>query len=185
MIAIRLGGYEIRGLSAVELQNLVAHVGNVVVIDDGSVDDTARVLRDLEQRYSFLRVARHRSQRGIADALRTGYLHARGRVLVFYPAAFSAVCTDQLNLYDEVLDRFGPGSSIDLPGYIEKISQAEFEVWIDTLGASIPRPRPGRKFGDLPDPSFARLDSMFVKTFYISVRPEALAPRESQGEEAE
>lgn len=58
----------------------------VVVIDDGSVDDTARVLRDLEPRFSFLRVARHRSQRGIADALRTGYLHARGRVLVFYPA---------------------------------------------------------------------------------------------------
>jgi len=58
----------------------------VVVIDDGSVDETARVLRDLEQGYGFLRVARHRSQRGIADALRTGYLHARGRVLVFYPA---------------------------------------------------------------------------------------------------
>jgi glycosyltransferase involved in cell wall biosynthesis len=58
----------------------------VVVIDDGSVDDTARVLRDLETRYSFLRVARHRSQRGIADALRTGYLQSRGRVLVFYPA---------------------------------------------------------------------------------------------------
>jgi glycosyltransferase involved in cell wall biosynthesis len=58
----------------------------VVVIDDGSVDDSARVLRDLAQQYAFLRVARHRSQRGIADALRTGYLHARGRVLVFYPA---------------------------------------------------------------------------------------------------
>lgn len=58
----------------------------VVVIDDGSIDETARVLRDLEQQYAFLRVARHRSQRGIADALRTGYLHARGRVLVFYPA---------------------------------------------------------------------------------------------------
>ncbi|HEX4805360.1 MAG TPA: redoxin domain-containing protein [Conexibacter sp.] len=27
-------------------------------------------------------------------------------VLVFYPFAFSAVCTDQLNLYEEVLDRF-------------------------------------------------------------------------------
>jgi glycosyltransferase involved in cell wall biosynthesis len=58
----------------------------VVVIDDGSVDATVDVLRDLEKRYSFLRVARHRSQRGIADALRTGYLHARGRILVFYPA---------------------------------------------------------------------------------------------------
>jgi glycosyltransferase involved in cell wall biosynthesis len=58
----------------------------VIVIDDGSVDETPRVLRDLEQQYSFLRVARHRSQRGIADALRTGYLQAHGDVLVFYPA---------------------------------------------------------------------------------------------------
>jgi glycosyltransferase involved in cell wall biosynthesis len=58
----------------------------VVVVDDGSVDETSRVLRDLMARYSFLRVARHRSQRGIAEALRTGYLQSRGRVLVFYPA---------------------------------------------------------------------------------------------------
>ena len=58
----------------------------VVVIDDGSIDDTPRVLRELAGRYAFLRVARHRSQRGIADALRTGYLNGRGRVLVFYPA---------------------------------------------------------------------------------------------------
>jgi hypothetical protein len=82
----------------------------------------------------------------------------------------------------ELLRRFGPGSTVDLQGYVEKISQAEFEVWIDTLGASIPRPPPGRKFGDLPDPAFARLDSMFVKTFYISVRPEALGVPENQGE---
>jgi glycosyltransferase involved in cell wall biosynthesis len=58
----------------------------VVVIDDGSTDATAKVLDDLEKKYSFLRVARHRNQRGIADALRTGFLHARGRILVFYPA---------------------------------------------------------------------------------------------------
>ena len=58
----------------------------VVVIDDGCVDDTWAVLQQLEQQYSFLRVARHRAQRGIADALRTGYLDARGDVLVFYPA---------------------------------------------------------------------------------------------------
>ena len=58
----------------------------VVVVDDGSEDDTWAVLKSLEARYPFLRLARHRSQRGIADALRTGYLTARGRVLVFYPA---------------------------------------------------------------------------------------------------
>jgi glycosyltransferase involved in cell wall biosynthesis len=58
----------------------------VVAIDDGSTDSTWQVLEQLARRYPFLKLARHRSRRGIADALRTGYLHASGRVLVFYPA---------------------------------------------------------------------------------------------------
>src|SRR5688572_30449338 len=58
----------------------------VIVIDDGSEDDTWDVLQRLATQYDFLRVARHRVRRGIADALRTGYLRARGEVLVFYPA---------------------------------------------------------------------------------------------------
>jgi glycosyltransferase involved in cell wall biosynthesis len=58
----------------------------VVVVDDGSGDATWAVLQTLAAKYAFLRLARHRVQRGIADALRTGSLRARGRVLVFYPA---------------------------------------------------------------------------------------------------
>jgi glycosyltransferase involved in cell wall biosynthesis len=58
----------------------------VVVVDYGSEDATWTVLQALAERYPFLRLARHRTRRGIADALRTGYLHAHGRVLVFYPA---------------------------------------------------------------------------------------------------
>ncbi len=58
----------------------------VVVIDDGSSDKTWEVLTGLQKRYAFLKLARHRMGRGIADALRTGYLASRGRVLVFYPA---------------------------------------------------------------------------------------------------
>ena len=58
----------------------------VIVVDDGSRDATPRVLEELQRRYPFLRSVRHRAQRGIADALRTGYLAARGDILVFYPA---------------------------------------------------------------------------------------------------
>lgn len=58
----------------------------VIVIDDGSTDDTSPVLARLTTQYPFLRTVRHRSQRGIADALRSGYLAARSDVLVFYPA---------------------------------------------------------------------------------------------------
>jgi glycosyltransferase involved in cell wall biosynthesis len=63
-----------------------AHRYEVIVVDDGSEDRTWSVLQELATRYSFLRPIRHRSRRGIADALRTGYLSSRGRVLVFYPA---------------------------------------------------------------------------------------------------
>ena len=41
----------------------------VVVVDDGSRDGTPDVLRDLAERYPFLRVVTHRVQRGIADAV--------------------------------------------------------------------------------------------------------------------
>jgi len=58
----------------------------VVVIDDGSEDNSWTVLEALKEKHSFLRTVHHRNRRGIADALRTGYLHARGDVLVFYPA---------------------------------------------------------------------------------------------------
>lgn len=58
----------------------------VIVIDDGSVDHTWQVLQELRARYTFLRAVRHRTRRGIADALRTGYLRSHGAVLVFYPA---------------------------------------------------------------------------------------------------
>jgi hypothetical protein len=58
----------------------------VIVIDDGSTDDTWAVLQQLQTRFAFLHTVRHRARRGIADALRTGYLRSRGNVLVFYPA---------------------------------------------------------------------------------------------------
>jgi glycosyltransferase involved in cell wall biosynthesis len=58
----------------------------VIVIDDGSRDDSAEILARLSREHPWLRYVRHRAQRGIADALRTGYLHARGDILVFYPA---------------------------------------------------------------------------------------------------
>ena len=58
----------------------------VIVVDDGSHDATPGVLAALVKTHPFLRTVRHRAQRGIADALRSGFLAARGDILVFYPA---------------------------------------------------------------------------------------------------
>ena len=64
----------------------VPYVCELVVVDDGSIDKTGQVLEVLANQHEFLRVATHRSQRGIADALKTAGDIARGRVFVFYPA---------------------------------------------------------------------------------------------------
>lgn len=45
-------------------------------------------------------------QRGDGERFTAADLEGETTVLVFYPFAFSPVCTDQLNLYDEVRDDF-------------------------------------------------------------------------------
>lgn len=76
----------------------------VVVIDDGSDDDSWAVLQRLAGEYSFLRIVRHRVRRGIADALRTGYLNSSGKVLVFYPADLQFMPEDIPRLVAPILD---------------------------------------------------------------------------------
>ena len=76
----------------------------VVVVDDGSVDDSWTVLQQLAREYPFLRIVRHRSKRGIADALRTGYLNSAGKVLVFYPADLQFLPEDIPRLVAPILD---------------------------------------------------------------------------------
>jgi peroxiredoxin (alkyl hydroperoxide reductase subunit C) len=56
-------------------------------------------------------------------------------VLVFYPFAFSPVCTDQLNLYEEMLDEFSArGATLYGVSCDAHFSQTAFR---QTLGVSI------------------------------------------------
>lgn len=66
----------------------------VVVVNDGSRDETAAVLERLRGDYRFLQVVTHRRQRGIADALRDAAEAANGEILVFYPADLQYLPSD-------------------------------------------------------------------------------------------
>jgi glycosyltransferase involved in cell wall biosynthesis len=55
----------------------------VIVVDDGSTDGTARVLDELARKAGRVRVVRHESNRGYGAALRTGFASAT-KELVFY-----------------------------------------------------------------------------------------------------
>ncbi len=87
----------------------------VIVIDDGSRDDSWALLQELSEQYPFVRPVRHRAQRGIAEALRTGYLNARGEILVFYPADLQFKPEDIPRLVAPIMD----GQSDMVTGYKE------------------------------------------------------------------
>jgi len=94
----------------------------VVVVDDGSTDGSWALLQELRSRYAFLRPVRHRAQRGIAEALRTGYLQSHGRVLVFYPADLQFKPEDIPRLVNPIL----AGESDMVTGYKQGVYEKAF-----------------------------------------------------------
>lgn len=76
----------------------------LVIINDGSHDGTPRVLEELAAKHPFVRVVTHRTQRGIADALKSGADLARGRVLVYYPADLQYLPSDIPTLVGPILE---------------------------------------------------------------------------------
>ena len=68
---------------------LVAQAGpstEIVLIDDGSTDNSATVIADFCRRYDCIRLIRHDVNRGPFAAVRTGIAAARGELLLFAAA---------------------------------------------------------------------------------------------------
>ena len=82
----------------------LSYACELVIVDDGSHDGSARVLAELAAKHPFVRVVTHRAQRGIADALKSGADAARGRVLVFYPADLQYLPADIPGLVAPILE---------------------------------------------------------------------------------
>ncbi len=90
----------------------------VIVVDDGSTDQTPQVLAELSDQFPSLRVVRHPINRGYGAALRSGFQTA-SRDLIFY--------TDGDNQYDvtelkDLMARLGDGVDV-VNGY--KIRRAD------------------------------------------------------------
>ena len=60
--------------------------GELVFVDDGSIDGTGAIADGLCTENSFLRVIHHRRNRGLTAALRTGFRAVRGEFVLFLPA---------------------------------------------------------------------------------------------------
>jgi len=84
-------------------------------------------------------------------------LLGRTSVLVFYPFAFSPVCTDQLQVYEEALDDFAAQGvtlyaiSTD-PVWAQKAFKEALGITIEQLSDFEPKGATARKFGAYVEP---------------------------------
>lgn len=116
------------GLLAKTFRTLRKHVADyeVIVVNDGSADDTGRVLKQLQQEYgSRLRVVTHEQNRGYGGALRSGF-EAATKEYIFY--------TDGDGQYDvselpKLLKEVGPDVGL-VNGYKVKRHDPWHRIWI-------------------------------------------------------
>ena len=69
-----------RGLAALRVP------GEIIFVDDGSTDATWDEANASAARYPFARLFRHRKSLGLTEAMRTGFPHCRGDVVIFLPS---------------------------------------------------------------------------------------------------
>ena len=78
--------------------------GELIFIDDGSTDGTLDKIEEMGARYNFIRFASHQHNRGLTEALQTGFAIAEGDVFVFYPAELQYLPEDIPRLVEPIVD---------------------------------------------------------------------------------
>lgn len=118
-------------LLAATFAALEEHVADyeVIVVNDGSHDDTGEVLERLRQRYTpFLRVVTHQQNRGYGGALRSGFTAAQ-KEFVFYTDGDGQYDPGELPL---LLKLAGPATGL-VNGYKLDRHDPAHRVWIGNV----------------------------------------------------
>lgn len=76
----------------------------LIIIDDGSTDSTLSKIKEAAEKYDFVRYRKHAVNRGLTEALQTGFAAARGDIYVFYPADLQYLPEDIPALVKPIVD---------------------------------------------------------------------------------
>jgi dolichyl-phosphate beta-glucosyltransferase len=74
----------------------------ILVVDDGSRDDTVDVIREYACAHSQIRLLQNPGNRGKGYSVRNGMLHARGDICLFTDADLSSPISEALKLFEAI-----------------------------------------------------------------------------------
>ncbi len=66
--------------------NRLVNTFEVIAVDDGSYDNTHRILASLKKRYKGLKVIRHRFNKGLGASIMTGAEYSKKKYITYLPA---------------------------------------------------------------------------------------------------
>lgn len=124
----------ITAVSKVLLDHLSRYTWEIVVVDDGSVDETAQEVEAVAQRVEVdVRLIRHRQNAGLGGALRTAFRAVRGDVIVILDCDLSYAPSTAVELVETweatgahvvIASPYMPGGhTIEVPAALERRSR--------------------------------------------------------------
>lgn len=119
------------------LEHVRADNFEILIVDDGSSDGTADILKALEQEHSLVRVITHDSNRGYGAALKTGIRAARSELIVItdadgtYPNERIPELVEECQEYDMVVgSRTGANVTYSKIRSIPKYFMRKWVSWL-------------------------------------------------------
>ena len=88
----------------------------IIIINDGSTDQTGWVAEELTRQIDGVRVVHHKTRRGLGEALKTGYRNAKLQHISFIPADGQIEPTEIINLVKAL-----NGSAMVISNYQERL----------------------------------------------------------------
>ena len=102
----------------------------VIVVNDGSTDDTAEIARSFVSRYPQIRLLENPGNRGKGYSVRNGMLHAHGDVLLFTDADLSSPIYEATKLFAAIEG----GADVAIGSrWLEAALQTERQPWYRQL----------------------------------------------------
>jgi len=108
--SIILPAYNERARIAATLDRILAHASDrgwnveVIVVNDGSSDDTATIVREYASKHAALRLLENPGNRGKGYSVRNGMLHATGDILLFSDADLSSPIEEADKLFAAIAE---------------------------------------------------------------------------------